>query len=111
MDGCYDEEVIDKLYKLKGLPIPEQEPGLAESITIFVNYVNDLTFEEPKPVTEKKTGGFFSKMAMAFGIGAGIHQGINDSVGRGRPERKFNVGDHVRVKWRGQEGTVVDINA
>lgn len=25
-------------------------------------------------------------------------------------ERKFRVGDHVRVKYRRQEGTVVDIN-
>ena len=45
---------------------------------------------------------------MAFGIGAGIHQGITDAVGR--PERKFRVGDHVRVKYRGQEETVIDIN-
>ena len=57
---------------------------------------------------EKKPGGFFSKMAMAFGIGSGIHQGINDAAGQ--PVRKFRVGDHVRVKYRCQEGTVIDIN-
>ncbi len=28
----------------------------------------------------------------------------------GRKPRKFHVGDHVRVKRRGQEGTIVDIN-
>lgn len=27
---------------------------------------------------EKQLGGFFSKMAMAFGIGHGISQGIKD---------------------------------
>ena len=108
MVGLYDDEVIDKLYKLKGLPIPEREPGLAESINNFVNYVNDLTFEEPEPVPEKKPGGFFSRMAMAFGIGHGIHQGISDATRS--PVRKFRVGDHVRVRYRGQEGTVIDIN-
>lgn len=51
---------------------------------------------------------FFSKMAMAFGIGEGIRQGINDAADH--PVRKFRVGDHVRVKYRGQEGTVIDIN-
>lgn len=108
MEGLYDEEVIDKLYRLKGLPSSEREPGLAEGITNFVNYVNDLTIEEPEPVQEKKPGGFFSAIAMAFGIGHGISQGISDATGA-RP-RKFRVGDHVRVRYRGQEGTVVDIN-
>ncbi|WP_352397555.1 hypothetical protein [[Clostridium] aminophilum] len=39
-------------------------------------------------------------MAMAFGIGEGIRQGINDDAGH--PVHKFRVGDHVRVKYRGQ---------
>ena len=108
MEGLYDEEVINKIYQLKGMALPEREPGLAEGITNFVNYVNNLTFEEPEPVPEKKPGGFFSKMAMAFGIGSGIHQGIKDAAGQ--PVRKFRVGNHVRVKYRGQEGTVIDIN-
>ena len=30
---------------------------------------------------EKKPGGFFSKMAMAFGIGECIRQGINNAAG------------------------------
>jgi len=48
-------------------------------------------------------------MAMAFGIGEGIRQGINNAAGH--PVRKFRVGDHVRVKYRGQEGTIIDINS
>ena len=108
MAGYYDDDMIDQLYKLKGMPLPEREPGLAESINDFVNYVNDLTIEEQKSVHEKKPGGFFSSLAMAFGIGHGISQGIHDATGS-RP-RKFRVGDHVRVRYRGQEGTVIDIN-
>ena len=45
---------------------------------------------------------------MAFGIGHGIQQDINDVVGK--PVRQFRVGDHVKVRYRGQEGTVIDIN-
>ena len=45
---------------------------------------------------------------MAFGIGHGISQGIKDATAP-KP-RKFRVGNHVRVRYRGQEGTVVDIN-
>ena len=47
-------------------------------------------------------------MALAFGIGEGIRQGIIDTAGH--PVCKFRVGEHVRVKYRGQEGTVIDIN-
>ena len=61
MEGLYDEELINKIYQLKGMALPEREPGLAEGITNFVNYVNDLTFEEPKPVPEKKPGGFLAR--------------------------------------------------
>ena len=25
-------------------------------------------------------------------------------------KRKFRIGDHVRIRYRGQEGTVIDIN-
>lgn len=27
-----------------------------------------------------------------------------------RSGQKFSVGDHVRIKWREQEGTVIDVN-
>ena len=45
---------------------------------------------------------------MAFGVGAGISQGIKDATGS-RP-RRIRVGDHVRVRNHGQKGTVIDIN-
>ena len=97
LEGFLDEDVLVKLYKLKGLHVPE----------VFCD--DD---DNPKAYAEeaegKKPGGFFSALAMAFGIGHGIHQGINDAT-RNRV-RKFNVGDHVRVKYRGQEGIVIDIN-
>ena len=96
LEGSLDDEIIIKLYKAKGLRVPDV-------------FIDDESQEVMDDVLErgKQRTGFFSKMAMAFGIGAGIHQGIKDASNvRGR---KFRVGDHVRMKYRGQEGTVVDI--
>ena len=96
LDGFLDADVLVKLYKLKGLKVLE---------ILCDDEPEEDFYEEP---IEKKPGGFFSALAMAFGIGHGISQGISDATG-GRP-RKFRVGDHVRVRYRGQEGTVMDIN-
>lgn len=87
----------EDLISLEGLHVPE----------VFCDD-DDNSKAYAEEATGKKPGGFFSALAMAFGIGHGIHQGINDAT-RNRV-RKFNVGDHVRVKYRGQEETVIDIN-
>lgn len=36
--------------------------------------------------------------------------GVLGETGRSKKSSGFRVGDHVRVKYRGQEGTVVDVN-
>lgn len=97
LEGSLDDEIIIKLYKAKGLRVPDV-------------FIDDESQEVIDDVLErgKQPTGFFSKMAMAFGIGTGIHQGIKEASNE--RERKFRVGDHVRVKYRRQEGTVVDIN-
>lgn len=98
LEGFLDDDVLVQLYRNKGLKVPDV-------------FLDDEPFMNPMNQDEyggKQPSGLFSKLAMAFGIGAGIHQGINDAVGR--PDRKFRVGDHVRVRYRGQDGTVIDIN-
>ncbi len=92
-EGYLDDDVIVQLYKLKGLKMPD----------IFIN--DDDSEEAAGEDSGKKPSGLFSTLAMAFGIGHGIQQGINDAVGK--PIRKFRVGDRVRVRYRGQEGTVI----
>lgn len=42
--------------------------------------------------------------------GAGKSGSMSGSAGRPGSLSGFRVGDHVRVKYRGQEGTIVDIN-
>lgn len=97
LEGSLDDEVIVKLYRVKGFKVPE----------VFIDDEPQDDYEEVLESAKQPTG-FFSKVAMAFGIGAGIHQGIKDATGS-KP-KKFRVGDHVRVRYRGQEGTIVDIN-
>ena len=95
LDGFLDADILVELYKTKGLPIPEI-------------LMDDISEDDYQEYTGGQPGGFFSKMAMAFGIGHGISQGIKDATAP-KP-RKFRIGDHVRVRYRGQEGTIVDIN-
>ncbi len=98
LERCLDDDVLVQLYRNKGLKVPDV-------------FVDDEPSANPMNQDEyggKQPSGLFSKLAMAFGIGSDIHQGINDAVGR--PDCKFRVGDHVRVRYRGQEGTVIDIN-
>lgn len=99
LEGSLDDDVIVKLYKARGFKIPE--------VFIDDEPQDDYDYEEVLERAKQPTG-FFSKVAMAFGIGAGIHQGIKYATGS--KFKKFRVGDHVRVRYRGQEGTIVDIN-
>ena len=99
LEGSLDDDVIVKLYKARGFKVPE--------ILLDDEPQDDYDYQEVLERAKQPTG-FFSKMAMAFGIGAGIHQGVKDATGS-RP-KKFRVGEHVRVRYRGQEGTIVDIN-
>lgn len=106
--GSIDDDILIQIYKEKGLPVPEELSfSLADSITELVDTVNELSIEEDAPRT-KAPGVFFSRLGMLFAAGEGIRQGIND-VTAPKP-RQFRVGDHVRVRFRSQEGTVVDIN-
>jgi len=49
---------------------------------------------------QKRHGGLFTFLAAMSGL-AGFHS---------KTRSRFHVGDHVRVRYRGQEGTIIDIN-
>ena len=106
--GSIDDDILIQIYQKKGLPVPEELSfSLADSITELVDTVNELS-KEPPVSGEKRPGGFFSKLGMILAAGEGVRQGIED-VASSKPHR-FRVGDHVRVRFRGQEGTIIDIN-
>ena len=96
-----DDESLAKVYQSKGLKKTDDFDDMETENASFYNQAEVL--ERAKQPT-----GFFSKVAMAFGVGHGIQQGIDVAVNK--ENGKFRVGDHVRVKYRGQEGTIVDIN-
>ena len=98
--GLIDDDAMKKIYQIKGF-----DPAF---------YLEDSDEEDAPPDMDevleraKQPTGFFSKLALAFGIGYGVKQGIS-SVNE-RKAFRYRIGDHVRVKYRGQEGTIIDIN-
>lgn len=92
--GIVDDDIVASLYKKKGYKIPDEYSFIDDSDDF------DEEYDDSEPdVTEdsfevKQPSGFFSKLAMAFGVGHGISQGIKDATAP-KP-RKFRVGDHVR---------------
>lgn len=106
--GMVDDDIVASLYKKKGYKIPDEYSFIDDSDDFDEEYEDSEPEVADSTFTEKRPSGFFSRLAMAFGVGHGISQGINDATTR--KTRKFRVGDHVRVRYRGQEGTIVDIN-
>ena len=108
MLGIVDDDIVASLYKKKGYKIPDEYSFIDDSDDFDEEYDDSEPDVTEDSIEVKQPSGFFSKLAMAFGVGHGISQGIKDATAP-KP-RKFRVGDHVRVRYRGQEGTIVDIN-
>ncbi len=103
--GVIDDELLAAEYKKKGYKFPEElaymeEADEVESAADFI--------DEPYSDSGNKPGGLFRKLFMAFAVGEGVSQGIGD-VTRKRVY-KYRIGDRVRVKYRSQEGIIIDIN-
>ena len=70
-----------------------EDMGTASQIAEACNYLCD---EE----AAGRHGGLFTFLAAMSGLAAS----------HSKTEPRFHVGDHVRVRYRGQEGTIIDIN-
>lgn len=68
----------------------------------YCNY-DDEDYDDAGESTnpEKKPGKLFGLFAFA---------GMASAQGAKNKGPRFRIGDHVRVRWRGQEGTIIDIN-
>lgn len=101
--GLMDDELLAAEYQKKGYTLPEELLYLEENdeIDFDDDYVEEFN-------NNNKSKGFFRKLFMSFAMGEGISQGIND-VTRKKVYR-YKIGDRVRVKYRSQEGTIIDIN-
>ena len=77
--------------------LQKQIDDLAESAGQLADKLNRINKNLEKQKRKKKSGLF------AFLGVLGDSNGAKSSSG-------FRVGDHVRVKYRGQEGTIIDIN-
>lgn len=81
-----------RLYRYKKFSIPD-----------FL--VDEAGFSGPNlSHPKKKRRGLLSKIGMAFAVNEGMDYLTQDKM------PKFQVGDYVRVKYRGQEGYIIDMN-
>lgn len=103
-----DDDIVASLYKKKGYKIPDEYSFIDDSDDFDEEYEDSEPYVADSTFAEKQPSGFFRRLAMTFDVGHGISQGIKDATVP-KPH-KFRVGDHVRVRYRGQEGTIVDIN-
>lgn len=109
LNGYVDDETISAVAEKFGLHDPnenaiwkpgvlqEQVDDLAESAGRLAENLNRMNKRLSKKKRQRKPGLF------AFLGVMGDAKGSSQAHG-------FRIGDHVRVKYRGQEGTVVDIN-
>lgn len=77
--------------------LQKQIDDLAESAGQLADNLNRINKNLEKQKRKKKSGWF------AF-------LGVLGDLNRAKSSPGFRVGDHVRVKYRGQEGTIIDIN-
>lgn len=70
----------------------------------YCHYGDDEFIDEPIEAEprQKKPGKLFGLFALA---------GMVSELGSQKKTPRFRVGEHVRVRWRGQEGTIIDINS
>ena len=83
LDGIVDHDILVTIDRRQG--------------TQTFDYDDDEPFEEP--LAEKGPGKLFSALAFFSLMGDGKNK-----------EPRFRIGDHVQVRWRGQEGTIIDKN-
>lgn len=75
----------------------KQIDDLAESVRQITDNINQINKNSEEKKQRRKLGLF------AF-------LGVLGDSSRTKSSSGFRVGDHVRVKYRGQEGTIIDIN-
>lgn len=75
----------------------KQIDDLAESVRQITDNINQINKNSEEKKQRRKLGLF------AF-------LGVLGDSNRTKSSSGFRVGDHVRVKYRGQEGTIIDIN-
>lgn len=95
--GDFTEEQVDEL------AFSMDDDIYADLEKRYCHYDDDEFIDEPIEAEprQKKPGMLFSLLALA---------GMASEHGSQKKTPRFRVGEHVRVRWRGQEGTIIDIN-
>lgn len=114
MDGSVSKDCLNQMVKTAlGDFTHEQVESLTYSIDddlqsdlekryCHYEFDDDALIEELEDTgRQKKPSKLFRLFALA---------GMASEAGGQQKSTRFRVGDHVRVHWRGQEGTIIDVN-
>lgn len=104
LDGLVDDEVLLDLDRKNGTHVLEEDEEEEDNWDDDLD--DDLDEDDPDYDYADDSGekpGFFSTL---FGIGA-ANRIVNG--GSGSSPQRFRIGQHVRVRYSGSEGTIVDI--
>lgn len=110
LDGVVSQEMLDQATLASEHKYSEDELLLLKNVISekALEKLEDRTWPRKKPDDNvTATPGKKAKhhpFLGAFGLMGML------GVGQNHAEPQFRIGDHVRVRYRGQEGTIVDIN-
>ena len=100
LDGEIDDDLLQDICKKQGIDLYEDD---AEEDSEVETDGNDETGHSQPARTgkpKKSHSGLLTFLAVMSGL----------SGHKAKTGQRFHVGDHVRVRYRGQEGTIIDIN-
>ena len=109
VEAYFDEKAASRLAKkamaagVRFTPAEIDDDIYADLEKRYCHYGDDEFIDEPIEAEprQKKPGKLFGLFALA---------GMASELGSQKKTPRFRVGEHVRVRWRGQEGTIIDIN-
>lgn len=99
--GFVDDDILLDAYKENGYNPPKEYINWLDQLGDSLDEI-DISEDTGKPV------GLLDRLVSAFGSGTVVKS--EPIFAQEQRVPKFNVYDHVHVKYRGQEGTIIDIN-
>ena len=111
LNAYVDDETITAIAKRLGLHDPNEgviwQPGVLQK---QIDDMADAAGQLADNLNRINKNLAMRNKRKKSGLGIFAFLGMLGDAGKSKQSSEFRVGDHVRVKYRGQEGTVIDTN-